>query len=401
MTIENGIITWREPDAKYDYLFDIPKGKHNTNIRLNPDDVGSVKIYCKEPYAQSLYDFMTNSSNYSTTISKDLVIGDVYDVIPLTYDVNEKLIYCEEKITKGTVYVPLSECKNDQFDSTKTQKSFKIVLTQNRNGSMYGSVKKYQKLSSFDTLNEFLANNTIFEVTVTDLIKGGFIVKYDDAVECFLPGAHAAANIIHDFNSYIGKTIKVMVDNFDSASKLFVVSHKKYIKFDLPNQIKHLTFNKQYSGVLTSKPTKFGLFVEFNEIFTGLIHMAEFDNYDNYCKTIKQGDIIDFYVKSVQYKPVVIDGKDDLQLRIILTTKLSNVDPINLTWSEYKDKLEGKEFNYSYDIDKSLLTIMDYNTESVSITVPHSAIKDKVFKKSLVKILDVDVINKTIGFDFI
>ena len=405
MIIENGIITWNKPDSKYDYLFDLPKGKHNTRIKLTEDDLLSgTKVYCKEPYAQSLYDFYTNKSS-SASISKDLESGKVYEVIPISYDVNDKMVYCEEILSKSPVYIPLSECKDSKFDTNKGNKPFKIVATKTVSGAMYGSVKGYQKISSVDVLNDFLDKNTIFDVTVTDLIKGGFIVKYDGVIECFLPGAHAAANVIHDFNSYIGKTIKVMVDNYDLASKLFVVSHKKYINHSMPELLGSLSFTTKYSGKLTSNPNaNFGLFVEFDNIpVTGLIHMAEFSNYNEICKKYKQGDSIEFYVKNISYKPSInkYTNKEEMKCRVILTTDISNVDPINITWSDYKTKLEGNTYSYDYNPDTQALSIIGFNNEQIRITVPHDLIKDSVFKKTSIKIINVDIINKQIGFDFI
>lgn len=404
MTITNNVIDWGEPDSKYDYLFDMPSGKYNTRVKLTEaDKLSNVKIYCKEPYAQALYDFYTNKQG-NDSISKDLESGKVYEVTPITLDVENKLVYCEEKLSKSPVYIPLSECKNNSFDTANGNRPFKIVATKNVSGAMYGSIKKYSKLSSFDTLNDFLENNTVFEVKITDLIKGGFIAKYDDVIECFLPGAHAAANVIHDFNSYVGKTVKVMVDNYDNSSKLFVVSHKKYINHILPDLLSELTFTTKYSGKLTSNPNpEFGIFVEFNDIpVTGLIHMLEFKNYPEICKQYKQGDSIDFYVKNISYKTVTNKyGKEELKTRVILTTDLANVDPINIAWSEYKTKLEGNTFSYDYNIDKQSLSIIGFSGEMVSINVPHELIKDNVFKKTNVKIINVDIINKQIGFDFV
>jgi ribosomal protein S1 len=281
------IIEYKEPDSMYDYLFDQPKGKYNTNVKLsNEDKANGTRILCKEPYAQSLYNLYNKVENYDSIVSKDLNIGEVYEVSAISYNTKDRLVSCEEINSKTSVYVPYSELK--EGESITSGKPFSVMITQNRKGVMYGSVKKCAKIVNFKKLDQYLTDGTIFDVKIINLIKGGFIAMFDDSLECFIPGAHAAANIIYDFNSYIGRTIKVMVDNYDQASNLYVVSHKKYIKNILPQKINDLEFGKKYQGKLTSQPTKFGIFVEFNEIFTGLIHIAEFDNYNHFRKLLNK-----------------------------------------------------------------------------------------------------------------
>ena len=85
---------------------------------------------------------------------------------------------------------------------------------------------------------------------------------YNNEVECFIPGSHAAANVVYNFNDMLGKTLFVMVDNYDQSNDLFILSHKKYITSSMPIMIENLHFNIPYSGILTSKPYDFGIFVE-------------------------------------------------------------------------------------------------------------------------------------------
>lgn len=390
----SSVIDFKQPDSKYDYLFEDNSSKYNENVKLTKfDKNNNTRILCKEPYAQSLYDLYSKSST-DIVVKKDLDVGSIYTAKVTSYNASDRLVTCEEVNSKSSIYVSISEFKDNDFLQNK--KPFELMIVNDFNGTVYGSIKKCANIVNLKLLNTYLENNTVFEITISRLIRGGFIAVFDNSIECFLPGAHAAANVIHDFESYIGKTIKVMVDNYDPASRLFVLSHKKYIRHILPDKIKTLEFGKKYSGYLTSKPTKFGIFVEFDEIFTGLIHITEFENYESFIKNIKQGDQIDFYITRI-----LIDANG--KYKINLTLDYDRIDEINIIWNEYKNTITDKTFDYSYDIDTESIKIIDSSNGNtiLSLIVPHEAIKDSVFKKTKIKILDIDVIHKKIGFDFV
>jgi predicted RNA-binding protein with RPS1 domain len=376
-----------------DYLFSLPRGKFNTNIVLNPYDLkNNTRVLCKEPYAQSLYDKYIGVSD-SKIYSKDLELNGIYTVRIIKHLVDDDLFQCEEILSHTLVYVNISDVKNTDIINNLS-KPFKVILTRNVDGVMYGSIKKYKSVASVDILNDFLINNEVFEVKIKKLIKRGFIVEYDNSIECFLPGALAAPNVIYDFESYIGKTLKVMVENYDTTYKTFIVSHKKYIQHILVDQIKTLEYGKMYQGVVTSNPTKFGIFVEFDDIFTGLINITEFSDYESYIKNIKCGDTISFYIKKIVFT-------DKSKYRINLTTDLDKVDPVNITWSEYKRSYENKIFDYSYSIDDSQLKLYNSsNKEVLSINVDHSNVKDFLDTYKKIKIFNIDVIDRNIQFEF-
>ena len=385
--------SWVGPSAEYDYLFDMPTGKTNPLVRLTDEDekIG-VKILCKEPYAQELYEKYTGCGNITSLVSKDLNTDTVYSVRIVGFKKADKLVECEEITSGAPIYIPQNEF--DFSMDMSSDEELMILTTKVRNGAMYGSMKKCKGVILRKRLEGFMANNTPFKVTVDRLIPGGFIAKYEDCVECFLPGAHAAPNIIYDFNSYVGKTIDVMIDNYDKTSEYFIVSHKKYIKHILPEAIHNLEFGKKYTGKLTSEPTKFGMFVEFEDIFTGLIHIAEFDNYEKVSKQYHSGDSIDFYITRISTK----DGKE---YKINLTTSEDKIDETTKSWMAYKEQLEGKTFDYEYDPETSALDLIADNKVVFTVRIPKKEILPYVDKTSHVKVRKVDIIDKNASFDLI
>jgi ribosomal protein S1 len=303
------------------------------------------------------------------------------------------MAYCEELSSKTLVIVPFSEFKTSDVDMM-SRTSFKVITTLNANGAIYGSIKKYQKVESFDVLGKLHKENTPFDVKIVELVKGGFIAKYNSNVDCFLPGAHAAPNVIYNFESYIGKTVSVMVDNFDKFSNLFVVSHKKFIKNEIPKRINNLEFGKRYRGTLTSNPSKIGLFIEFEGIFTGLVHMFDFKDYNEETRHLRSGDEVDIYIKNVSIK-------DNGEYRINLTLNAESVDQTSLCYQEYKNKLVGGEYDYEYSEKTQQFVILSGGKPACTLNIPHNSIKKYLDVYKLVCVTDVDVIGKQVYFDFL
>jgi predicted RNA-binding protein with RPS1 domain len=146
---------------------------------------------------------------------------------------------------------------------------------------------------------------------------GGFLVNVN-GVEGFLPGSLAAANIVRDFDSMLGKETYVMVEDYLKDAGTFVFSHKKYLTYILPSKIAELSLEEQYTGTVTGT-AKFGIFVEFNEIFTGLIHTSKmtpemrtaFKNGE-----FSPGNEVSFWIKEITSDKKIILTDEDPSIRM-------------------------------------------------------------------------------------
>jgi ribosomal protein S1 len=134
-------------------------------------------------------------------------------------------------------------------------------------------------------------------IVIEEVNKGGFLVDLS-GIKCFLPGSLAAANRITDFESYIGKELHVMIEGYVENKDIFIVSYKKYLNKIMESKIQELDLTKKYKGYVTGT-SDFGVFVEWEEIYTGLIHKTEFDD-ENNISSIHPGDEIEFYVKEIK-----------------------------------------------------------------------------------------------------
>lgn len=295
----------------------------NTSIvKRDPSD----KVYSREPYAQELYDiYCDHAEGKGGMTPKDLKDGQI--VQGKVDKISEKYIIVD--LMGQTVYL----------DYNKEQKFFarqgahpvpgmdvSVMITDAANNT--GSVEKaFGIMLKQELIESINSNATAYQVTVTGINDGGFIVDLN-GLSCFMPGSLAAANKINDFESMLGKDVYVMVENYLEKSDMFVVSVKKYIKHILPSKIKEFSYTDSYKGHVTGV-TKYGVFVEWGEIFTGLLHESEIEGE---WSSIKAGDEIEFFIKEIRENN-----------RIILSQKGAN--PEVVAYIDFKDRFEGEVFD--------------------------------------------------------
>lgn len=374
-----------------------PTTKFNETINLAGGDRRSrVKIFCKESYAQDLYDLYVNNGVTNEIGSKDFAEGQMCVVVAKTIDFTNKFIQAEEKWSKTSVIVPFREYSEDPevLLHNESAREFKVIIVKANAGDYYGSEKQTAAITNRENLNDFMKTDKWFIVKTVSLVKGGYLALYKGTIKCFLPGSHAAANVIKDFDDYLNKEIPVMIENYDAANDLYIVSYKKYVKHTLPQRIHELEFGKKYAGTMTNDPYAFGIFVELGGgYFTGLLHQTEFEDYEKFCRSLT-GPEIEVYVKDI----VIKKGEP----RIILTDSLDKVDEDKLVWQDFKNRIEGKTL--SYVLDKSDFHIeVDMPDEDSTFRTDVSHLKGKIRipNSGNVTITRVDTIRKNLKLEFI
>lgn len=380
-----------------DELFSQSTSKYNTTVKLTEADrKAGVKILCKEPYAQELYDLYIRHEAGSPVTSKDFTEGQLCTVIAKSIDFDGKMIIADEKFSKSRVYIPFKEFTEEPslLLNDGDLREFKVVITKATAGDYFGSEKKCAAFTYCENLTSFMKEDKWFYVKVVNLVKGGYLALYKGTVKCFLPGSHAAANVIRDFNEYLNTEIPVMIENFDATNDLFIVSYKKYIKHTLPQKVYELEFGKEYKGVLTNKPYDFGIFVEFQNYYTGLIHKSEFENYAEFAEGRKSGDEISFYIKDI----IIKKGEP----RIVLTDTIDKVDYEKIQWQSLKDRVEGHTLNFTLDKEDFSIELEMPDEDIVFRTdISHLKGRIRIPNEGQVKILRVDTFRKTLKFDFL
>jgi small subunit ribosomal protein S1 len=266
-----------------------------------------VSIYSHEAYAESLYKIYSKST-LGITSSKDLESGQLYKCKISSVSEKTAIAYTDSG-QSIIIDVKKEEREAEKMGLTGldfTPGSELSVIVKEIKGSYYGSASEGFTGSVREEFHEQIKSESLaYPAKIKSINRGGYLVDVS-GVECFLPGSLAAANKISDFESYIGKTLYVMVDGYVAEKDIFVVSHKKYLAHILPSKLRELELNRTYKGTVTGK-SDFGVFVEWDEIFTGLVHKSDFP--DEKVTDFYPGQEIEFYVTEVKD-----DGKITLSL---------------------------------------------------------------------------------------
>ena len=384
----------------YDKLFANGNSKINKSVKLTAADArAGMKIFCQEDYAQDLYDILSKAETFKSP-SKDLEVGDVVTV-KLKSISKDNIVHAQETNTYTSIFIPSreligynpSELDAMILDGTKIQ----VIVTRKEDGTVFASEKDCAAITYKNELENLYKSEQYFTVKVTDLIDGGYITKFKNEVRCFLPGSQAAANVIHDFQELIGKEIPVMIENFDASNNLFIVSYKKYIKRTMVSRLSDIRFGQKLTGKLTANPLDFGIFVEWDNYYTGLVHFTEFANkqdYLNFAKELKAGSKIDFFVKDITFKR---DGEP----RIVLTLDENAVSKDRLDWQNLKDLAEGKTLDFYFDKDSGSLEVTLPDNTITNISVDVNRVKQFLKKSTQIKVDEIDILNHYIEFNFV
>ena len=220
--------------------------------------------------------------------------------VEITHIIGDKAI-AETKVGQTLIIDIAKESKSIQKlgypeIEIKGGSKLEVLVVKEKGGGIAASVASgYEKALKRDLLNSITDENIGYSVKIESLCPGGFMVDLS-GIKCFMPGSLAAANRILDFASYIGKTTFVMVETYDASREIFVVSFKKYLKRILGSKVDELSLTEKYTGKVTGSSHS-GVFVEWEEIYTGLIPLNELgDEADKY----RPGTQVTFYVSDIK-----------------------------------------------------------------------------------------------------
>jgi len=354
------------------------------------------KCFSREPYAQELFNIFTN--NNFKVVKKDLAKDDC---VLVTNVLNVGKFSMEIEIEGGLdINIDLKREKrfvemfgHDSIESftsaLSTKEGKRQFLDQNVKAYVvesYPSVKislwqGYLQTIKSEFMNQIDNPDKAYTCTIKEANKGGFFVDIM-GVDAFMPGSLAAPNKIVDFQSYVGKNVVVMVEDFLKEMNSFIVSHKRYIDFMLPRRLNELDLNKKYTGTVTGT-SKYGIFVEFEEFFTALLHVSKMSQttkeaFEN--RQYKPNDVIDFYISEI--------NRDN---RIILT-------------EESPEEKYNRIKNFIFDvkdnsIESEIVAIMNFGV-IVSINDITGLIPVKEFKRTKIQTNSLNIKDKlNVKFD--
>jgi len=183
-----------------------------------------------------------------------------------------------------------------------------VVNVDEDNYNIQGSISAIYESRAHETLKS-LEENLVVVAQIRSLNPAGYdidILLEGITLPGFMPNTLAGINKLHDPNSIVGVKLNVMIESYSEQEGTYIVSRRKYLKTLIPNAIEELELGVVYDGHVTGT-TPFGVFVEFNECLTGMIHKANITpDWADRIFEIKPGMEINFYVKEIIKDKIIL-----------------------------------------------------------------------------------------------
>ncbi|MFB5265988.1 30S ribosomal protein S1 [Paenibacillus enshidis] len=129
--------------------------------------------------------------------------------------------------------------------------------------------------NAWEKLQQNFDNQDVFEVTVTDVVKGGVVA--DVGVRGFIPASMVERHFVEDFSDYKGRTLRVKVKELDRENNKVILSQKDVLEseFEANKQkvMSELQEGQEIVGTV-QRLTQFGAFVDVGGV-DGLVHVSE------------------------------------------------------------------------------------------------------------------------------
>lgn len=263
-----------------------------------------------------------------------------------------------------------------------------VLITEVNHGQYFikGSIASLYESRAHENLKSLEEGESV-TAYVRALNPAGYDVEITNGgvtLPGFMPNTLAGINKLYDPTSIVGDTFQVMIESFSEHEGTYIVSRRKYLQTLIPEEISNLEFNVLYGGRVTGT-TPFGIFVEFNECLTGMIHKANVtEEWQNRISEIKPGQEIEFFIKEIIKEKIIltqvlretlwdtikngqlIDGrvKDVKQFGTLV---ILDDETVGLIHTSEMEKL-GKKFISGQDIKVKVLSV-DRQSRKIFLTI--------------------------------
>lgn len=207
--------------------------------------------------------------------------------------------------------IKLEELSNDPRFSIKADikvgdKISATVLREDRAGSILLSAKQADDVLAWDELKKMKEEKTVESVKIAAAVKAG-VTTFLKGIRAFIPASQLALEYVEDLDSYVNKTLDVVVWDVDEEKSKLILSAKEVAR-DRAIADKNSRISKLQKGLVTTgrveKLMAFGAFVNIGEDLSGLVHISQICG-----KRIKSpGEVLKI---GDEVKVKVIDIRDD------------------------------------------------------------------------------------------
>jgi len=271
----------------------------------------------------------------------------------------------------------------------------KVISINDNKEQLILSKRAVDSERAWDDLQAKFDNREVFEVTVSDVVKGGLVV--DLGVRAFVPASMVERHFVEDFSDYKGKKLRVRIKELDRDSGKVILSQKDVLDEEYEQHKKQVLSSLKEGDIIegtVQRLTSFGAFVDVGGI-DGLVHISEMDykHVEHPSEVVKEGD-------KVKVKILKVNPETE---KISLSIKAAKPGPWELAADQFKigDIVTGTvrrlvSFGAFVEVAPGVEGLVHISQISHRhIGTPHEVLKEGQEVK--VKILDMNLAEKRIS----
>ena len=211
---------------------------------------------------------------------------------------------------KQTGFIPVSELSNDPNakpeDIVKIGDKIELLImkTNDQEGTIMLSKRRVDAQKGWEELQGKVESQEILTSKVTEAVKGGVIVLYNN-VRVFIPASQATASRDEKLEDLVGQEVNFRLIEVSQRGRQrrAIGSIRSVLKEQRAAQReefwKNCEIGKRYKGVVKSL-TSYGAFVDLGGVF-GMIHISELSwtHIKHPSEVVNVGDTVDVYIKDI------------------------------------------------------------------------------------------------------
>lgn len=211
---------------------------------------------------------------------------------------------------KQTGFIPASELSNDPNakpeDIVKVGDEIELLImkTNDQEGTIMLSKRRVDAAKGWEILESKVDSQEVLSGKVTEAVKGGVIVIYND-VRVFIPASQATATRDENLEDLVGQEVDFRLIEVSQRGrrKRAIGSIRSVLKEQRAAQREAFwsdcEIGKRYTGVVKSL-TSYGAFVDLGGVF-GMIHISELSwtHIKHPSEVVNVGDTVEVYVKDI------------------------------------------------------------------------------------------------------
>jgi ribosomal protein S1 len=229
-----------------------------------------------------------------------------------------------------------------------------IVEVRDKDFIIKGSISALYETKAHETLLNIEEDEWV-TAYVRELTPAGYNVDifYEGVtLPGFMPNTLAGINKLYDVESILNKNLEVVIESYSQEEGTYIVSRRKYLQTLIKQESQKLERMVVYKGNVTGT-TAFGVFVEFHECLTGMIHKTNLNqSVQDRIETITPGTEIEFYIKEI------IPGNPFDKIILTQTLKESLWDTVRVGQTVRGKVKEQKQFGFLIQLDEETMGLL-------------------------------------------